>query len=291
MRTRWVALLALLVLSVCANAQRGRAFVSLEAHVGTAHSVHVGFVKHLEPIQYPKQETDFAPGKPYRVRFAVLETIKGKPAKSLDLILALQHTQKLDYVRDHGLEVMLVGTTDDVDEEAEVGLEVPGTRYSFRILQPIRHPKTEPTTAWIADHLNTSMNEGRMFDLNLRVISGRENIVKRARVFASKYPEVLGKGHINIPNEFGVKCGYTNAYCMITLPLCPETKRLALALEQDPSRLLKDVKTEERGVWRKAIRASVRKFLGQFDQKSARGSKPVPTSKNPSQMSIASGVP
>ena len=265
MSHRWIAVLALLGLWILTPAQRGRAFVSIEAHVGTASSVHVGFVKQLEPTQYEKPKEGFYPGEPYRVTFAVSETIKGAPAQSLDLILTLQHTFELEYLRDNKIEVMLVATNQYIDEEAELGLAPPGSRYSFRILQPIRHPKDTPKTEWIGEQLNVSFNEGRMFDLKLNVVSRREEILKRARAFAKKYPEVLKAEYISVPNEFGAKCGYPNAFCLITLPLCPESKALALQLEKNPSRLLKDVREKDLEWQRKSVVEGLKRFLSRFE--------------------------
>lgn len=264
MTRRWMVLLLFLALGTWAFGQRGRAFVSIEAHVGTARSVHIGFVKHLEPIEYVKPKEGFYPGNPHRVTFTVTETIKGSAVKSLDLILTLQQTHELEYLRDNAIEVMLVATSQYIDEEAEIGLDGPGSRYSFRILQPIRHPRGKPESEWIAKQLNISLDEGRMFDLRLDVISRRDEILKRARAFAEKHPEVLHAHSIHVPNEFGVKCGYTNAYCGITLPLCPESEKFAIQLEKNPSRLLKDVK-ENVEYQRKAVIEGLRRFLSQFD--------------------------
>jgi hypothetical protein len=62
-----------------------------------------------------------------------------------------------------------------------------------------------------------------------------------------------------------VKCGYTNAYCMITLPLCPESKELAVQLEKNPSRLLKDVKEKDLEWQQKSVVESLRLFLSKFE--------------------------
>jgi hypothetical protein len=271
MRHCWIAGLVLVAPCISISAQRGRAFVSIEAHVGTASTVHVGFVKQLEPIEYEIPKDGFYPGKPYRVTFTVSETIKGVSAKSMNLVLCLQHTFNLEYLRDNRIEVMLVGTNQYLDEHAEIGLERPGMRYSFRILQPILFPTSSPSTEWTGQQLNVSQNSGRMFDLNLDVISRRDEILKRARAFAKKHPEVLQADYIGVPNEFAVKCGYTDAYCLITLPLCPESKKLAHKLEKKPDRLLKDVKEADLPMQRKAVMDSIRLFLTHFEAKAFAG--------------------
>src|SRR5262245_25825157 len=109
MSYRLWAVVPLLVAWITAAAQRGRAFVSVEAHVVTAFTVHVGTVKDLQPIEYAKPADGFYPGNPYKVSFTVTETIKGTPAKSVELILTLQHAFNLEYLRDNKIEVMLVG--------------------------------------------------------------------------------------------------------------------------------------------------------------------------------------
>lgn len=260
---RLALVLALYALWTLVPAQRGRAFVSIEAHVGSAHAVHLGTVRSLEPSDDAKPAEGFFPGQPYRVEFAVTETIKGTRAKTLDLRLTLQHAWNLEYLRDHNIEVMLCATTQPVDEEAEIGLD--GSRYSFRILAPVRHPRSAPETKWIADQMNVSLNEGRMFDLQLRVVSRRGEIVRRARAFAKAYPETLATQWIRVPNEFGVACGYTNAYCGITLPLCRESRQVAERLAKDPGRLLRNVKDGDLDWQRKSVLASLRQFLDLFE--------------------------
>lgn len=242
--------------------QRGRAFISVESHVGSAFLVAVGKVKSFEPVTYKKPDETFYPGTPYRVSFAVAEFIKGKSVSDLPLILCLQRTETLPFLRDQQTEVMLVGSQEPIDEEAELGLEPTGSHYSFRILRPL--PVTEKTSPshWIADQLNTSMNRGQMFDLNLRVLSRREDILARARSFVKKHPGVLNCGFLSVPNEFGVKCGYTNAYCGISLPLCSETRELAIRLKKDDRWILQDVVAEKRGFAQKTLQQSLLQFLG-----------------------------
>ncbi|MFZ4508091.1 MAG: hypothetical protein ACOYON_10400 [Fimbriimonas sp.] len=256
-----LAIVSLLLLPT----QRGRAFVSVEAHVGTATGVYVGHVKSLAKIDHEKPNTGFYPGDPHKVTFEVDETIKGPKAKSLDLILTLQNTFNLTYLRENQVEVMLVASSQYVDEESEVGLEPLGSRYSFRILKPVVHPEGRPETKWIGDQFNISQNAGRMFDINLNVLTSRNQIFRQARAFAKKYPGELKHFYFIVPNEFGVKCGYTNAFCGITLPLCPESQRLMQSLRKDPSRLLRDVKPAELESQRSGVTKSIAQFLSQFE--------------------------
>src|SRR5262245_43172816 len=74
-------LLPVILLLACApgvaQAQVGRIYVSLEAYVGMARVVHVGKIVELEPIKYDKPLNKIQKfGKPYRLVFKAVETIK-----------------------------------------------------------------------------------------------------------------------------------------------------------------------------------------------------------------------
>ena len=232
-------------------AQRGRGFVSVEGHVGLARIVHVGTIESLKQIEYNKPlQFPLSAGKPYRLLFKVGETIRGPKTKTLELVLDLQRSTDLEFFRDHHTELMLVGGPSMQDEEAVDGLEEQGkavesTRYSFRILRRLEesNPKDTQTIEW---QINTNLDSGRMFGSDLSVVSSRDGILKRARAFAKKHAEILSSIWLIVPNEFGSLCGYTNAYCGITLPICPETEHTLASLLKNPDRFLRGVKAKDR---------------------------------------------
>lgn len=219
----------------------------------------------MELAPNPAYENQNLFGKAYRVVIAVHETIKGPEKSEVALLLNLQHTHEMEYFRDQKIEFLLATTTHYVDEESEISYDEPNVRHAFRILEPIKHPKDQPDTEWIGKQLNVSLDEGRMFDLHLDVISKRSEILKRARAYAKKYPYVLPVDHVYIPKEYGIKCGYTNAYCGITLPISDESKALAIGLSEDPGRLLRNVKRDDLARQKKAVLESLQQFLAQFE--------------------------
>ena len=239
--------------------------------MASAEAVHVGRVAEVSSIEFSKPDDRFYPGKPYRITFDATESIKGPSAAKLNFVLDLQYTTELDYLRDHKLEVMLVKTKDYVDEYAEVALDELGTRYSFRLLRPVRHPKDQPATKHVADQLNTDFDSGRMFDMNLKVFAGRDEILKKARSFVKKYPTAAPNFLLSVPNEFGVKCGYTNAYCMVAIPVCKETNALMSRIKESPDFLIRDVPKDQQSRWRTSINASYDKFLAAYKELDRKG--------------------
>jgi hypothetical protein len=100
----------LAIVPVVALAQTVRRFDTVESCVGTARVVHVGKIVEIEPIEYGEPLTDNQKsGKPYRLIFAVSETIRGEEVMNLELVLSLERPYFLEYMRDQSIEVMLVG--------------------------------------------------------------------------------------------------------------------------------------------------------------------------------------
>ena len=219
----------------------------------------LGRVTNVEPVEFPKPEVGFYPGTPYRVRFAVDETIKGASTKSLDVILCLQHRHEIDYLRDRKCEVMLVGSRKRFDPEAEIGLEPLDSHYSFRLLKPIPVRKGEEDP--IGRQLNITFDSGRMFDIDFRVISRREDLLRRARDFARKHHEELETGGVGIPREFAQPCGYPNAFATLILPVCPEAKDRVEKLIQKPDRLFRGVPAKESEFQRGSVLRGLQRFL------------------------------
>ncbi len=226
-------------------AQTGRGFVSVEGYVGLSKEVQVGKIEKFELIEYNKPlKAPESYGKPYRVSFAVSETIRGEKTKSVEIVLAVQIPGSLQYFKDHHTELMLVVSDDALDSVPmpEVGIEengkrVDGTWYQFRILNPIAVPD-EVQQTWIEQQLGTSYDHGRMFDLDLAVVSGREQILKRARRFAKDHKEKCRSVWLRVPNSFGSLCGYPNAFCGISLPRTVKTERLLVSLLEKPDQIL-----------------------------------------------------
>jgi hypothetical protein len=103
-----------------------------------------------------------------------------------------------------------------------------------------------------------------MFDSDLSVVSSRDGILKRARAFAKRHTETLTSIWLIVPNEFGSLCGYTNAYCGITLPICPETEHTLASLLKNPNRLLRGIKDKERDRARSALLVDTLKVFEPF---------------------------
>ena len=285
-RQGFLALLFALV-PVVASAQVGREFVAVEAYVGRARVVHVGKILEITQIEYGKPLTDIQKsGKPYRLVFAVSETIRGEEVKSLELVLSLQRAHFLEYMRDHSIEIMLVGgpTRGDSYRDAEIGIEEQGKqlddeRYQFRLLDNVKVPESGGKDS-IAAQINRMYDSCRMFTNELEIVVGREAILKRARAFAKQYPDVLSAVSLRVPNEFGALCGDPNAFCMITLPICPETKTTLVALKDDPGLILLRIKSQDDYSKLSTVLVGAHKALEMFrdrSEKLASGqSKPTP---------------
>lgn len=254
-----------------ASAQVGRIFVSADAYAGLSRVVYVGKIVDLARIDYEKPLTSTQKlGKPHRLVFQVAETIRGDEAKRLEIVLSLQSTIYLDYMRDHSIEIMLVGSPTRLDSfpRAEVGIEEQGKRvdgewYQFRVLDPIKAPEPGPE-AEIAAQINTCYDSGRMFTGELEVVVGSKEILKRVRGFARKHPKTLSAVTLKVPNEFGALCGSPNAYCAITLPICPETKATLVALKADPGLILRRIESRDEGYDRSQLVAEVNKAVAVF---------------------------
>ena len=256
---------------VFAFAQVGRNFISVEAYVGVARVVHVGKILEFELIEYDKPLTETQKlGKPYRFVFEVSETIRGNEVKRLELVLSLQSTHHLAYMRDHSVEIMLVGGPTRLDRfpGAEIGIEELGKRvdgewYQFRVLAPVDVPESGDEAA-IASQINTSYDSCRMFTYELEVVVGREAILKRARAFAKQHTKMLSSFWLIVPNEFGSLVGDPNAFCGITLPICPETKTTLVALKDDPGLVLRRIESRDEEWNRSRLLAETNKALAKF---------------------------
>ncbi|MBL1152033.1 MAG: hypothetical protein D8M22_04755 [Armatimonadetes bacterium] len=233
-----LGLLALACAPGMSFAQVGRVFTPAEGFVALAETVRVGRIVSLERIEYSQELVgEQVLGKPYRMVFQVRETIRGKDAKMVELVLSLQHSHMLDYMRDHKSEVLLAGSANriDSDPDPEVGIEEDGKRvdghwYHFRFLET--PPKTDKNT--IERQINITYNEGKMFTFDLKVIRGRDAILKRMREFAKKHKETVEAVYLRVPNDFASLVGYPNAFAKVRLPACAETERTLVSLLKDP---------------------------------------------------------
>ena len=279
--------LFLALVPVVALAQVGREFVTVEAYVGRARVVHVGKILEIKQIEYGKPLTDIQKlGKPYRLVFKVSETIRGDEVKSLELVLSLQSTHFLEYMRDHSVEIMLVGgpTRGDSYRGAEIGIEEQGKRvdderYQFRLLDNVKVPESGGKDS-IAAQINQKYDSCRMFTNELEIVVGREAILKRARDFAKQHSDVLSAVSLRVPNEFGALCGDPNAYCIIKLPICLETKSVLVALKDDPGLILRRIQSRDEESNLSLVLVGAHKALAMFPDGSenlASGqSKPTP---------------
>lgn len=264
-------ILLLALVPVSGLAQTGREFVSAEAYVGLARIVHVGKIVELKQAEYEKPLTaNQKIGKPYRLVFKVSETIRGNEVEHLELVLSLQSIHFLEYMRDQSAEIILAGGPNRLGDfpRPEQGIEEQGKRvdgqwYQFRLLDPVKVPESAPG-AEIARQLNTYYDFGRMFTNKLKIVAGREAILKRARVFAKENTKMLSAVFLIVPNEFGSLCGSPNAYCGITLPICPSTKKALADLKADPGRILRRIKFRDEGYSRSHLLAEIDKALGMF---------------------------
>jgi len=252
-------------------AQVGRVFVSAEAYVGLARVVHVGKIVELKQIEYEKPLTFTQKlGRPYRLVFEVSETIRGDHIERLELVLSLQSTHYLQYMREQSVEVMLVGGPNHLDRtpDATVGIEEQGGRvdgewYQFRLLEPLKVPETG-SGAEIASQLNKVYDSCRMFTNELEIVEGRKAILQRARDFAKEHTNMLSGVSLIVPNEFGALCGSPNAYCAIMLPMCPDTRTTLTALKDDPGRILRRIESRDEGYNLSRLLAETDKALAMF---------------------------
>lgn len=269
----WVLLL-LVSVPTAGWAQTGRGFVAVEAYVGLARVVYVGQIAEIQLIEYDKPQSSIQKlGKPYRLVFEVSETIRGDAVERLELVLSLQSTHFLEYLREHSVEVMLVGGPADLAglPRPEVGIEVQGQsvdeneRYHFRLLDPVKVSESGSEDA-IASQLNAMYDSCRMFTIKLEVVEGRQAILQKARAFAKDNTKQLSAVTLRVPNEFGALCGNPNAFCRITLPICPATQKTLTAIQDDPGIILRRVKTQDEEFQRSILLTETQKGLALFPQ-------------------------
>lgn len=251
--------------------QVGREYVTIEGYVGLARAVRVGQIVKLERVDYPQpQSWRQNLGKPYRVVFEVSETIRGDRSERLELVLSLQSTHFLEYMRDHAVESLLVSGPNRIDSSpnAEVGIAEQGKRfederYQFRLLTPVKVPENAGGDS-IPAQLNRRYDSCRMFTNDLEVITGREAILKRARAFARAHTDLLSPISIQVPNEFGALCGTPNAFSIITLPMCPGSQKTLLAVKADPYRVLGRVQAKHANYDRAELLKTIEEALAKF---------------------------
>jgi len=240
-----------LLLPLSASAQTGRIFVSAEAFASASRIIKLGMIVELKQIDYDKPLTMLQKiGKPYRLVFKITDNIRGEEGKRLELVLALQSPWQMEYMRDHNLEVLLLGGTllHDYPHVGGIGIAEAGKpvndeeRYQFRLLDPVKIPEAKDAAseeaAEYAKMLNSGFDECRMFTSDFKVITGSKEILPVMRAFVKKYPKVLLRVMVDVPNEFGAQVGHPNAYCGISLPICPETKATLVALKAEPGLIL-----------------------------------------------------
>ena len=290
-RTRQGVLgLFLVLVPVVALAQVGREFVAVETYVGRSRIVHVGKIVDIKPIEFEKPLTDIQKlGKPHKLVFAVSETIRGEEVKSLELVLSLQSTHFLQHMRDHSAEIMLVGgpTRGESYRGAEIGIEEQGKRvdderYQFRLLDNVMVPESGGENS-IAAQINRKYDSSRMFTNELKIVQGREAILKRARAFAKQHSDTLSAVSLRVPNEFGALCGDPNAFCIIALPICPETKTTLVALKDDPGLILRRIRSEHEDLNLSLVLVEAHKALAAFPDGNAKpaSGQSKPTSQAP----------
>lgn len=263
-------ILFLALVPVLGSAQVGRIFVSAEAYVGCARVVHVGKIVELKQIEYESEKPlTFTQklGKPHQLVFEVSELIRGDDVERFELVLSLQSTHFLEYMREESVELMLVGGRNHLDTSpgAEIGIEeqrerVDGEWYQFRLLDPVEVPESGRGAA-IASQLNKRYDSCRMFTNELEIVEGREAILKRVRAFAKAHTGMLAAVSLHVPNEFGALCGHPNAYCVITLPYCPSTRRTLAALKVDPGRVMRRIEARHENFDRSSMLKSIDKAL------------------------------
>lgn len=272
-----LVILVLAYAPAVACAQVGRIFVSVEAYVGLARVVHVGKIVELKPIEYDKPLTRTQKiGKPYRLVFEVSETIRGKHVERLELVLSLQSTRDLAYLREQAAEIMLVGGPNSFSTipSATIAIEEQGKRvdgewYQFRLLEPLAVPEPgSPESDRSAEHasqLNKTYDSCRMFTHELEIVQGRKAILQRARDFAKENTKLLSGVSPLVPNEFGALVGIPNAFSAITLPICPATKKTLTALKDDPGRILRRIESKDEDCDRSRLLAETDKALAKFE--------------------------
>lgn len=256
MQWRICAAILLALLPILGAAQTGRGFVSVEAYIGLGRVVHVGKIKSLVQTEHdgPLNRVEKF-GDPYRLVFSVEETIKGEPTEEFEIILSLQSTHFLDYMRDNDAEIMLVGGPNRLDTyaSASVGIEEEGRRvegnwYQFRLLKRLPLPDEEPDRAY-AEQINQNYDECLMFTNELKIVKGRKAILERAREAARLYSKTLASVQLLVPNEFGRLVADPNAFCMIMLPVSEETERTLINLLQEPGTVLSRIERNGSRYW------------------------------------------
>lgn len=278
-KATWIVLLLLLAYAP-GFSQMGRYFVSVEAFVGFARVVYVGKIVEMRQADGESDETLTRTqkiGKPHELIFEVSETIRGADRKRLKVLLSLQSTHLLEFMRDHSTEILLIAGSDRFSGSpgpkvgiSEMGKRVDGDYYHFRLLDPIPVPEAgaDETAASLALQINGRNDSCRMFTHELDIVSGREAILERARAFAKQHPKVLPTTTLSVPNEFGALVGNPNAYCEIVLPVCPVSRKTLEKVREDPGVFLRRAKPRTISVdtdfHRERMRSSAEKALSKI---------------------------
>ncbi len=270
---RWLTLVLVFIgcVPVFAWAQTGRGIVTAEAFVGRAHSVYIGTIQTLDSAEYKEQlDPHVYFGKTYKMGFEVKETIRGEVKSRLEIILLSQHSDYLEYLRLHHIELAIAIGKDcyvsDIGSELIVdvdGQKRLGETMQYRILQKLT-VKGELGVGPDASQFNTSMDEGKMFDFNFNLLKSRDEVLKHFRAFAKKHREVFRMIWVGVPHPFGRLCGYTNAYMLVGFPVCDETKKTLQKMIDHPEAFLKKYASKDIDGDRREFISSGRKALDDF---------------------------
>jgi hypothetical protein len=209
-----------------------------------------------EPPTFPAYE------RQYRLTFTVSEAIRGPKLASTEFVVSVQRLTNLQYFRDHATELLLIGSTAPGDENYVQGVD--DLRYSFRILQPL--PAKGDA---VAAQINTDLDSGRMFGVDLALLTTKSEILRRAREFTRKHPEVTSTLWLQVPNDFARRCGYPNAFAVISLPICPETASTLVSLLRNPDQVTRFVSLKDRLIARSWLVREVLRRIEPFPTREA----------------------
>jgi hypothetical protein len=261
---RFVSILIVSVHFACAVAQTGRSFDSIEGLVGVSDVACFGRLSSVEPAgeldtkKYSRQ---------FRVRFEITEKIRGEVGKSVEILLNDQFRgHYIQAMHDLKIEVMMTiakqPSWDATYPLQEIdGKKVDDRKVFFRFITDLpKDSKHDIFPGYLVDN-------GRIFDVNLKPVSGRRQILNCSKAFQKKYPKQLETIWLRLPNDYLRKVGDPNAFGGIELPVCKETRSTILKLLKNPEFVLTDVSKETLFWERKTVLSMSLNALTPFQDK------------------------
>ncbi len=251
-------------LLVPAQAQTGRSFDSIEGLVGTSSAAYFGYITSLVPTGEPDPQTAT---RPVRVHFEVSERIRGAVVDGLDFVMSSSSRETdLGTACAHHIELMFTIGTQGPNRHSRTLIQLGGKTVQGQVCY-FRYVAKTPEKLEPVQLSGSSYDEGRIFDLELKAVQGRDRILAKARAYQRRHPEPTASLWLQLPNPYLRQVGDPNAYGGVLLPVCAETRKTLLRVLQNPEIVLKGVAEKDRAWERRSVIAMGLRSLEPFKDK------------------------